>query len=330
MVKPFTKANFKSRRQSAAIRVQKAVRRKAALKRAVSRKPIATIAKNARTIALLNKKVIAAANGHYQENFQNVVNVAGFYTLAPSRPFAFCMEDFTSLTAANTAGGPIFGATYSGVSPNIMLAPAVIGQWQSVNPGNNFGLDLRYRQWADNNNDTASLTAYQPISATYNLTFNRSAQIATQTDSYVRVDIISTKRRYLNTVHHQYNMPDCLGAFQEMAISNANGQRNKYNPALWKVETRWLKIPGNKTGVSVNDVSRTMRLYKSFDRKLIKLDLDYQASTTSYEQFHMAVDPARVHWCVISASDDPVANEAHLTTKFTRTIRYRDQHGVGM
>jgi len=180
------------------------------------------------------------------------------------------------------------------------------------------------------NNDTASLTAYSPISATYNLTFNRAIQEAAQHEVFIRVDIITPKRRYINSKYHAYTMPDCLGSFQEMAISNATGVRNKYNPALWNVSTKYLKIPANDANATRDNASATLKMYKSFDRKLLKLDLDTAVAANTYEPFELAIDPKRIPWVVISLSDLATGTSTPVEMSFQRTIRYADQHGTAM
>jgi len=296
-------------------------------RRATIKKSKPTIRKNSRALVRLNKRVINASAGHYQTNFQRLSGVTP-YQISPGFPLAFCMEDFTSRTSANAGGGKIYGCSFTGISPDIINTPLVTDQWISVNPAQSFGMALKFRQWSDSNNDTASLTAYMPISVSYALTFSRTTQTAEQHDEFIRVDEISPKRRYLNSVHHQYNMPDCLGSFQEMAIANDQGQRNKYNPALWNVKTRWLKLPANQSSATMTLPGKTMKVYKKFKPRLIKLDLDYQASTSQYEDFVYATDPAKQTWIVINTSNRPVSPNPNLRHSFTRTIRYRDQHGA--
>lgn len=302
---------------------------------ATKRKPRPTITKkNATAIVRLQKQVNSAQQGYYQTNFQlaNLV-IPNNYALRRSHPICFCMNDMTSRTQQNNNGGRIYGCSYTGVSPDIINTPFVVGQWGSVNPSFSFGMAQKFRQHSDDNLNTASLVAYAPISATYNMTFSRATQQGQAQDTYIRVDMVESKRRYLNSTQHAYAFPENLGSFQELAISNAEGMRNKYNPALWKVTTKYLKIkavPPADPLLPRKDNGATLRLYKAFDRKTIRLNLDATGANT-YEDFYLATDPKSQTWCVISTSDDVTpADGSPLNVYLQRTIRYRDQHGISM
>lgn len=298
------------------------------------RKGLPVTTKNSKAIVRLQTQVNNAQMGHYQTNFQLAKTIipAG-YTLNRSHPICFCMNDFTSATQQNTVGGRIYGGHYTGVSPDIINTPVVVGQWQTVNPSFQFGMAKRYRQHADDGINTASLVAYSPISASHNLTFTRNSQEGSVQDTFIRVDIITAKRRFLSSKYHAYSMPDALASFQEMAISNADGMRNKYNPALWNVKSKYLKIksvPPSDQQLPRKFNGGTIRLYQSFDRKCIRLNLD-QAGANEYEDFFLATDPKTQVWCVISTSDDvATVGTTPLSINFQRTIRYRDQHGISM
>jgi len=242
------------------------------------------------------------------------------------------MNDFTSATVQNALGGNIYGCAYTGISPDIINTPTVVGQWRSVNPSFDFGMAKQFRQHLDDNLSTASLVAYSPISATYNMSFSRPTQDASTPDTYIRIDMIQPKRRFLNSTTHSYNMPHALGSFQEMAISNSEGMRNRYNTALWTVSTKYLKIksvppPANGAPFMKNN-GASIKLYKSFDRKTIRLNLD-QIGTGQFEEYYLAVDPGKQTWCVISSSEGVTPNVyVPLEVNLQRTIRYRDQHGI--
>lgn len=322
MVKPFKKASARPVRK---FRTRPVIRKK---------RTVPVVKRNSTAIVRLQRQVNSAALGHYQTNFQIAkMNVPSAYKLIRSHPICFCMNDFTSSTQQNTSGGRIYGVSYSGISPDIINTPVVVGQWKSHNPSFDFGLAKQYRQHSDDNINTASLVAYAPISASYNMTFSRPTQESATPDTFIRVDIIQTKRRYLNSTYHQYAMPQALASFQEMAISNLDGMRNAYNKALWTVQTKYLKIkavPPADNALPRKDNGASLRLYKSFDRKLIRLNLD-SAGGNQYEDFYLATDPQAQVWCVVSSSQGSIPTYATpLTLNFQRTIRYRDQHGVSM
>lgn len=303
-------------------------------RRKATGKPMAVIKKNSTAIVKLQKQVNSASQGYFQSNFQlATIGVPNNYQLSRANPICFCMQDFTSRTQQNNNGGRIYGTSYTGISPDIINTPYVLGSWGTVNPSFQFGMAARFRQHSDDGINTASLVAYAPISATYNMTFSRAQQQGTVNDTYIRVDMVTSKRRYLNSTTHSYSFPECLGSLQELAISNAEGMRNKYNPALWSVQTKYLKIkavpPADVSLPRINN-GASLRLYKSFDRKTIRLNLD-QTGVNQYEDFYLATDPKTQTWCVISTSDDLTAAQASpMNVYLQRTIRYRDQHGISM
>lgn len=303
--------------------IQRAARKRADARIKSKLKLAAQINKN--SLALKRLKV-KDAGGVFQRNFQRAKFVAtNVYKLEPTQPIAFALNDFTSSLANDITGGQIFGASYSGTAPNILTSSVIVGNWNTVNPAQNFGLAQQFRQWSDSNQSTVSPVQYMPLSASYSLTFQRPTLVAQQGPLKLRIDVIQTKRRYVKSQYHDYTMPECLGAFQRMACSQATGQENAYNPDLWKVRTKYITLPAVDTGTAVVrvDQSRTHRMFEKFPKKNIKLHLD-EVSATQKEPFHLAVDPRIIKWCVISISDTQQVGVADLQTRFQRTIRYRD------
>lgn len=270
--------------------------------------------------------------GTFQRNFQlaRMATGPGIPLFSKSQPFAFALNDFTSNIPANTSGGQIFTPSYIQVAPNVYdTSSVIIGNWYTANPAaDNLTnlLSTKYHQWSDQNDQTVSPVQYMPLSANYNIHFTRATQDSAQPAVTIRVDVITTKRTYQKSQYHDYTMPDCLGAFQNMAISNEDGKKNAYNPALWSVRTRYVKMPAIDTGVNVvrQDSSRTLKLFERFKPKNIKLHLD-PVSATQMEPFHLAVDPDIIRWCVISVGDNPATGaNSGILIKLQRTIRYRD------
>jgi len=306
-------------------RLQANVRRKQAQKRYSSvPKRASAINKNRLAIKRLKNK---ETGGVFQRNFQLArLAQAPDFVFGKDQPLAFALNDFTSSTATNLAGGLLFTPTYTPVGAGNDLTANIIGNWRTENPGQINGLNPKYQQWSDQNDATVSPIQYMPLSAKYVLNFSRPTQDSAQPSVNLRVDVITTRRRYLKSDFHDYTMPGCLGAFAKMAISNEEGKRNQYNPALWSVRTKYLKLPAISTGVNVirQNQSRNLVLNEYFKPRNIKLHLD-TVSPTQKEPFHLAVDPDIIRWCIVSCGDNPVSGaNAGIVLKLQRTIKYRD------
>lgn len=282
----------------------------------------AKINKNSKAIARLRTKDLG---GVFQRNFQQC-KLTDQYSLTPTTPYAFCCNDFTSSESDNLSGGQVFGATY-GTQPSgqITTSAIIVGNWVTRNPAETFGLAPEYRQWSDSNSPTVSPIQYMPLGAKYTLVFQRAQQMSNQGPVKIRIDMIRSKRQYLKSQYHDYTMPECLGAFQKMAISNASGVNNSYNPDLWTVKSRYLNLPAIDVGVQVLriDQTKTVVLKKSFPKKNIKLHLDY-VNATQKEPFHLATDPRIQEWCVVSIGDGFQQGNTGITCHMQRTIAYRD------
>lgn len=315
---------------TSAMQIQRAYRQKQVRKKLnTAPKRASAINKNTLALKRLKKKDLG---GVFQRNFQ-IARMQGppAFNFSKSQPIAFALNDFTSNLPDDTTGGQIFTPSYLNTpTPNVYDTQAVIiGNWSTTNPAetqlvNN--LSSKFRQWSDQNDATVSPVQYLPLSANYHLHFVRQSQTSAQPAVNIRIDVITTRRTYLKSQYHDYTMPECLGAFQNMAISNTDGARNAYNPALWSVRTKYVKLPAIDTGVNVvrQDQSRTVKLFERFKPKNIKLHLDV-VSPTQREPFHLAVDPDIIRWCVVSIGDNPASGgNSGVLVKMQRTIRYRD------
>lgn len=321
--------NPKAARSLAASAIQARFRLKQRRKLSSVKKRVSAISKNKKAITSLKKKELG---GVYQINYQEARLVAdNVYNIQPRYPLAFALNDFTSSLPDDVTGGQLFAPAYitdpSVPPPNNEDTNAIIvGNWNTVSPSQSFGLKQKYQQWSDANDATVSPTQYMPLTAHYCLTFNRSQQTSAQGPLKLRVDVIESKRQYLPSQFHDYTMPECLGSFQHMAPSETLGKRNSYNPAMWKVRTKYVTLPAIETGLNVVRLnqSRQVRLYEKFPKRNIKLHLDTM-SATQKEPFHLAVDPRIIRWCVVSVSDlQSGGGTSGITMKLQRTIRYRD------
>lgn len=283
-----------------------------------------TIIANAKAVNLL----MNAVNGHVQRNYQVAsLSTVAANLLTPMQPYAFCLNDFTQNTnASNLNGGIIFKPTFSGTAPNIIPQSVKVGNWENRSPQETQGLAPAYRTWRDQNINTVSPRAYQPLYAEYSFTFNRESQDLAQQTMWVRVDTLRRKRIYTNTTINAYQMPDILGAFTNMANKNDAKVQNAYNPALFHVKTRWLKLP--QMDVSRKNASHTLKFKMGFPKKLLKLNIDRDPTGQNNEPFHAACDPRDAIWCVISISDPVSGDTTDMKQIMTRKIVYRDSQGT--
>ncbi len=309
--------------------------KKSAVKRAITKRPrkvrIANPNKTILSNALSIKKLENAVNGHIQKNYQVAsFNTNPANTLSPTQPYCFNFNDFTDKSTDNLTGGTIFKPTYTGAFGSIIPVSVPVGNFEMRLPSANNGLATQYQQWRDQNNDRASLKAYQPLYAEYTFSFTRGTQEALQQTMWVRIDTLKRRRLYQNTNENNFQMPDALGAFQNMANKNNPKVQNAYNPALWSVKTRWLKLP--QMDITRTNAVHTIKMKMGFPKKLLRLNLGSLDSTgTNIEPFHVACDPRDAIWCILSISDPSTGTvTSPIIPIITRKIVYRDQRGVSM
>ena len=307
-----------------------------AVKRNLARKPkrvrIANPAKAILSNAVAVRKLSNQVNGHIQRNFQVsqfVVNPAN--NLNPMQPFAWCLNDFTNYDGqTNPNGGLIFKPSFLGNAPNIIPQAVPIGNFANRNPQETAGLDSRYRTWRSQNENTASLKSYQPLYAEYTFTFNRKVDQVLPTQ-WIRIDTLTRRRIYTNTTLNAFQMPDIMGAFTNMANKNDPKTQNCYNPALFNVKTRWLKLP--QMDVTRPNATHTLKMKMGFPKKLLRLNLD-SSLVAPPEPFHATCDPRQAIWCILSISDPIGGGQTGSTTPIetilTRKIVYRDNRGTSM
>lgn len=315
-------------KKAAASKIQAAFRARTQ-GRATTYKNRSHINKNKIAIKKLNQK---ALGGQYQRNFQ-ICRFSPALLFSPIHPICFALNDFTSMVTDNTSGGQVFSPVYTPSPPPATTqetGSVIIGNWLTINPAelsvNN--LSKKFQQWSDTNDSTVSPVEYMPLSAKYFINFSRQTQDSAQPSVSLRIDIITTRRTYLKSQYHDYTMPECLGAFSNMAISNIDGNRNAYNKGLWSVRSQFAKLPAIDTGINVirQNQSKCIILKERFPAKNIKLHID-PVSATQREPFHLAVDPDIIRWCVLSIGDTPVTGpNSGVTLKLNRIIKYRDHN----
>jgi len=332
---PGSASRPKYTRRGAARKLQRTYRKKRATR------PRSSVVANAKAISSLRTSQV----GHLQTSYE-VAAMDFSYTLQKQYPMAFCLNDFTSFVAGSTGnatGGQIYTPAYIGSAPTITLANNIAGNWTKRNPGFVAGLDDPYQQWQDQNRNTLNLfntgiqqqlnTSYLPVYADYSFTFTRDNQDSDQSDIWLRFDEISPKKIYSralvgSTTKHIYDMPQCLGAFQNMANRNNGKTQNAYNPSLWYVKTRWVKLPATE-GASQQTKFVTHRMKCTFPKKSLRLNPDPAQPPPTFETFTELVDRRLQKWLVISVSND--ASDAIATSKlemtFSRKITWRD--GIG-
>lgn len=321
----------KSKFSRAAGKLQRAYRKR---RRA---NPVPSILANARAIKALQR----ADHGHLQVSYE-VMDMDPTFNIGRGFPLAFCLNDFShQIGGLNNTGGSIYTPAYIGVAPNIELDVTTPAHWKKRDPGLVLGLKQEYQQWRDQNQNTLNIwptgtaggltTSYLPVYAEYNFTFTRQIQGFDQADIWIRFDEISPKRIYAVTsqADKQFTMPKCLGAFQDMANRNNPKVQNTYNPSLWNVKTRWVKLPSTN-GSDEKTVFWTHKMRCTFPDKEIRLNPDRSIPSPDFQTFADLCDPRQAKWLVISVSNNGVEQtdpQYLLDTQFTRTIKWRDSLG---
>jgi len=236
---PYTKRSGNSRRYSRGVRDRAARRVQRVYKRKRVARPSKTIISNVKAIARLEQRV----KGQIQKNF-HVATFDPDFAFKPEFPMCFALNDFTAYDVAlNPVGGQIHQPQYSGVPPNIDLAIQTAGNWTRRYPGANLGLDPKYHQWAvQNAENVINNQSYTPVYAEYSFTFKRDVQSTQTSNIWIRMDEITPRRMFNCDSQYDVEMPHCLGAFQQMADNCEPKTQNMFNPQLWKVKTRWLKL----------------------------------------------------------------------------------------
>lgn len=289
--------------------------------RKIWRKPVKrTVAKNVAKIARLNRIVNM---GKLQRNFQTALVSPGVnYEFKPSNPICFMANDFTDFFSTNTTGGQIFGAAYTGSAGAYDCSAVVVKNWHLTSHAIVQGLKPEYDQWADNNDDRASSVGYLPVSARYTISVFFGVLPAAQEDYYVRVDLIKTKRYYINSDYNKFTMPSCVGALSNTALAASSGQRNAYNPSLFSVKTKYIRVKAQP--VDRTNVYASLVFSIKFKSKLLSCNLA-PISASAYEPMWAMVDPKDAIWCVLNSS------QTSLTApriEMSRQIVFRDSKGT--
>lgn len=306
-----------STRASAARKVQRFYRKR----RTAPAK--AALISNAKAISALQSKVMGPLKKNYHVATFSPTTV---YQFGPQYPYAFPLNDFTEQLSSNLRGGTIYGPTYTAVGPapgNIQIGAQAVGHFIDRNPVEALNIQNQFRMWDRSNVALANNQAYYPIYAEYTFTFTRDVQDDTQSDIYVRLDRLKTRRQFVPGGDSNISMPTCLGAFQNMANRNNPKIANCYNPAYFGVKTRWLKLRGYASDKKITQVSTKFRM--AFPKKLVRMNAS-QISATEFETFAAVVDPKIPEWMVVSVSNaaSEPSDSTPLELNITRKIVWRD------
>ena len=281
----------------------------------------------ARNVARIDRLARVVNTGKYQKlsqvcRFVNPVQIR----FSPGNPYAFLANDFTSYSPTMTNGGTLFGPLYTGVIPNLDTTAAGVGQWHTAICNGVQNLKDEYNNWAGSNDDGVSVKSFTPISATYRLGVVIPSQGQALADRWISIDIVRPKKILYQSAYHKFNLPDSLGAYSHMAEEAVSSERNTWNPTYFSVKRRWLKLPANDA-VTRLDQSVVSKFTITFPHKPLHVDMDPTSGTT-YEQFHMCLDPRKQVWVVINISADTNLTASQPTLQFSRIIRFRDAAGV--
>lgn len=273
--------------------------------------------KNTQSVVALSRAVAKLQRsqlGLYQKRFENVqvpptISAAG-WSFDKDHPMCFMANNFMK----TNNGTPIYGYG-SGAASVGMTEISYFADWQPPN------VPSIYHQWDNANDDSVSRTAYLPISATYKFEFN--INIAPNDKAFwVRVDVIKPARLLLNSTVHQHMLPHSLPGFANLCTDNMH-DRNYINPTYWRhvCKPKFIKLEQHKAATQNSDVRRFYSLNLKFPNKLIRADMDDYADTGENARTNIPLKDQ--YWVVISQSWNGAMN-----TTMSRTIRFRDQHGV--
>lgn len=288
---------------------------------------------NAKKIRRLQTRVI----GHLQKGYHicKVPNLPtpGGFVWKPAEPFMIALNDFYTQTTGPTGGaGAIYYPRYFGAPPNVTMGSSILDRWSDYKPGENFGFSQQYWQWKDVQNCQPDVTGYLPVFSDIRVCINRERCTPDQGDMWVRVDFVRAKRTFIpnNSVVDPkiYNLPTALGAFANMAAPLYNQGRNSYNPALWSVKTRWIKLPAVQ--YPSQNIMNAFHIRTRFPKQFLKLNNNVTAAGVS-EEFWTLVPARTMRWCVFSLSAEPVNGDNTVpSVSLTRHVSYRDNYGNGM
>lgn len=288
---------------------------------------------NAAKIKRLQTRVI----GHLQKGYHicKIPNlpVPGGFVWKPADPFMIALNDFyTQTTGPNGGSGAIYYPRYFGVAPNLTMGASILDRWSDYKPGENFGFAQQYWQWKDVENSQPDVTGYLPVTSDIRVCINRERCTPDQGDLWVRIDYVKAKRTFIpsnNVVDPKiYNLPTALGAFANMASPLYATGRNSYNPALWSVKTRWVKLRAVTT--PSQNIQTVFHVKTRFPKQFLKLNNSVTAGGVA-EEFWTMVPARTMRWCVFSLSAEPVNGDNTVpSVSLTRHVSYRDNYGNGM
>lgn len=292
-----------------------------------------------KTAARINKSRISRleekVNGHVQRGYHqlSIRYNPGTFTWSPAQPILVCLNDFYSQTTAAGGGtGSAYYPTYAGAPPNVTMQANVLDRFVDFLPGASLGFAPQYQQWSNQRLSQPSKVGYQPLYTDIRIVLNRAACTPSGGDLWVRVDCFRARKTYLSVTGGPdpkiYNMPQALGALSHMAVG-PNTRSNSFNPALWSVKTRWIKLPA--VDIDSRDINTIFHVKMGFPKKFLSTNVDVTSAGVG-EQFYNCVDPKQVHWMLLSISRDSPnqTTDPTPTITMTRKVVYRDSRGAQM
>ena len=313
------------------------------LKKAPAKRKVARLAINTVAIRNLKERINKGPLQTMLQRLDTVNQVAeegppvvpSLFNMLPEWPIGILMNDFTNATIVDAKGGSVwYGETISDgaappATPQWSSAYRTMGQWKTYNPGHAQAMVADEQQWPNTNSAPVNKMGYTPIVSTVTVSVAFAVFDKAQEDYRIRLDIVKPKRIYLHTTRNGFNLPDHLGALQNMALNTFHPNKNTYNPDLWTVKSKWFVIKANRD-IHRENVAKQFSFKVAFPRKELKLNRTPVLSNTT-EQVWKQMDPRDQVWAIIMPDSKIVGTTTPPVIQMQRYIKWRNvQAAVAM
>jgi len=330
----FKRAGRGGSTSSASFRRSKPSARKITRKLKTVKKRKVAVAKN--TVAIRNLKTQVNQGPvskalHMSRDYEGTS-----WFLSTAKPMSFLANDFTRYDDVNTYGGQIYNGVRTVVAGtgNDLSTYDTAMIWYAKQPGFQQGFNQAFCQW-ENNDHQVSRAGYMPISSNITMEFKWTTIARTQPARRIRIDIIRPKRLFVRSARNVFQMPECLGAFGQMAAplfsvdsDTALPDTNDYDRSKWHVKSKWLYIPSGASlnqgsGADVTNYSKSTTMKITFPRQRCELDLN-RVDDLAWQN----MQPHKQVWVVVSQSADavPLSSTTSTIINMQRKNFWRDYH----
>lgn len=325
------------------------LRRKRPTARKISRKLKTTrsrkvaVAKNTVAIRKLASKVNAGPI-HKQLQFTQVpAGISNGMEPNVAQPICHLMNDFTRFQGTgrhiNQNGGIWYKGGHTNGTDGYLSEANKTGQWHLMQPGFQSGFDPVFQQWSNDDNIPSHIS-YTPLSSKTILNFKVATWVKQQSPLRIRIDIIRPKRVVNYSSKNKFQLPECLGAFGQMAVplfhENANTDKldaNQYDRTKWMVKTKWVTLNapliGKESDGTVNNVNKTVVINMTFPKAKLHTNLEYDDELVSpyspgLDEVYLNIKTHQQVWMIISVSENQATGATDLICNARREIRWRD------